>query len=188
MLYICGMNELKFLPLFKVQPGECRIKLPEKQVNCTDLEKSILFFDPYNLYKDIEKYINPLSRFNNIPFSIIEKHIPKSIINPLEQIKWVKSVKKIIDGDIPTIKHYIGLYYEKRCNKCGSFKVEIDHIYRVCIGGGSAWLSNYQYLCRECNNHKPKNNDFVLLNYIKKYPISLYSYPVYIPMKLRLLV
>jgi 5-methylcytosine-specific restriction endonuclease McrA len=86
--------------------------------------------------------------------------------------RFVDYVYYVIYGRGVEIKRCLANYYGGIfCHQCGDADhqgvetsmgwrtgYEIDHIYPVHLGGGSCWLSNYQFLCITCHKEKSKQD------------------------------
>lgn len=88
---------------------------------------------------------------------------------------YVRMVYGIIAGQAPIITKIMKDIFGMTCNKCGidenqahekyciptasgivNCQIELDHIVPVHQGGGGCWLSNYQFLCKECHKQKSR--------------------------------
>jgi hypothetical protein len=73
---------------------------------------------------------------------------------------FARDVGLILYGKTPLIKTYLSFVLKNECARCKTKKVKLylDHIIPVKKGGGSCWLSNYQYLCFKCHVIKTKED------------------------------
>lgn len=156
-------------------------KLEEKKVReCKDYQLRVLFLDPTPIYDRIK--VNHFSRFQSVSiydiFPSNDKLCSCGCGKELsgKQKRWAsdsckyfaQAVWGIINGHTQIISSYLRLYHGfEACIKCGltdSYSIQsnglsvnnihIDHIVAVINGGGGCWLSNYQYLCKNCHNEK----------------------------------
>jgi 5-methylcytosine-specific restriction endonuclease McrA len=169
--------------LFDIQPAWCREKLNLSRVrdfdNLSDETKRLVLFDPINVYLrlDAKDVINPMSRYNTVPISVIFPK-PKNKIcacgceRELTGRQTVWSSKQCVDLPLKIqtvisghshIRSLCGRIFGSNCSICGIKEGdrphELDHKFPVKFGGAASWLSNYEFKCKSCHRQKT-NADF----------------------------
>lgn len=159
-------------------------KLEEKDIDCSEWEKRILFFDPTNIPNvyDVRPFQRhqPLSMYQLWPKldGICGCGCGRELTGRRtrwatdECEKFAVAIRFIVAGYFDTIKKYLRLYHGWECKNCGCQDkghnmgkngvvawIKIDHIIPVKLGGGACWLSNYQLICHDCHVGKT-NKDF----------------------------
>ena len=168
--------------IFVVQPQWCRAPLPVKQDYHwlgfeTEQEKvtirTVLEFDPTELYDRVHNKLNPFVRYHNVGmnalFPSIQFHCACGCGSRLtgRQRRWAAghsetaiAIAWIIAGRSQVVLKFLRYYYGRSgCMECSSTNFEVDHTWPVKFGGGNCWLSNYKLLCNVCHRRKT-NSDF----------------------------
>jgi len=182
----------EFANILEVQPKECRMPLPRKKIDWSDWLKSsrpesikkferVMFFDPTELYKQIQHRIDPYRRMGGLAMHDLFPKAdgvcacgcgvkPKSYQSGNTQRKWANNICSGFAGDVLSILNnyfqvpgdYISRYYGEKCSECEETNgLELDHIVGVKHGGGHGWLSNYLWRCKKC--HRKKTNQLKLM-------------------------
>ena len=166
------MNEQ--LDLFAIQPEWCRQPLPYKEIEDTmGHMKRIIQYNPLPVYEQVRFVVNPYNRYNwAINFATMfpkrEDGLCACGCGEVAKGMWATKqcqffavcVWNIIGGRQEFVGEVFKAYYgNKLCMKCGERDwVDIDHILPVSNGGGGAWLSNFQGLCKKCHKEKTRTD------------------------------
>jgi 5-methylcytosine-specific restriction endonuclease McrA len=144
----------------------------------SDLKRSIILFDPAEVYSRIT--INPYKRYQSISIGAMFPTIEKGICacgcgRKLHgrQTRWYDGencpklplgVNAIIKGDLNYINRLMRYFHKHECCVCGCQPyviekswvdgIQVDHIIGVADGGGGGWLSNYRFVCHRCHAKK----------------------------------
>ncbi|GEM_PF-1384377 len=150
--------------------------LPAKEFNVPLAEhiQRILLLDPSYIYERIKGVLNPLSRYNDaVTFDVLFPQNNNGICDcgcgrpvkgkkrwhSMECMNFATGVWQIINGRTQYIQWILSNYKEPICCKCGNQPCEADHIIPVNGGGGGSWLSNFQFLCKECHKIKTRQDN-----------------------------
>lgn len=149
--------------------------LEPKEIAVEEYIKRILFYDPAPLYQRLSGLIDPLERYNYVNFEVMFPDNPDNSCAcgcglPIKKAKrrWATNdcqkfamgIWAIIAGKTAYIGWVLGNYLPDTCCKCGSHEaVECDHVIPVNRNGGASWLSNFQFLCKECHKIKTREDN-----------------------------
>lgn len=149
--------------------------LPYKELDSEEYIIRLLFEDPKYVYDRVKDLFNPLLRYNKqIAFNQLfpdskdglcscgcGKPVKKSKKNwaSNECQKFAIGAWMIITGNTQYIHGILKHYTPEACCKCGNAPCEADHIIPVNQGGGGSWLSNFQFLCKECHKIKTREDN-----------------------------
>lgn len=159
--------------------------LPIKEMKLEEYLRRLFFESPAPAYERIKEWFDPYKRYNNhiafnqmFPDSVdglcscgCGKPVKKAKKNwaSNECQKYAIGVWLIITGNTQYIGGVLKQYTPDVCVKCGASPCEADHIVPVNRGGGGSWLSNFQFLCKECHKIKTReDNGWVQLKKPKK--------------------
>jgi hypothetical protein len=167
----------KALTIYDVQPIECRMPLPDREVAATGYMKRVMFFDPTPIYERVKDSINPFNRYNweNVNFTNLfpETADRKCACGcggdiPKGRSRWATNecqffaigVWNVLGGRQDFIRELFKAYYGNQlCMSCGEKKWnDLDHVFPVSKGGGGCWLSNFQGLCKKCHKEKTRQD------------------------------
>lgn len=146
--------------------------LENKELVLEEYLSRLFFEDPAPHYERVKEWFQPLTRYNkHIAFNQMfpdstngicscgcGKPVKKSKKNwaTNECQKYAIGVWLIITGNTQYIHGVLKHYTPEACIKCGNSPCEADHIVAVNQGGGGSWLSNFQFLCKECHKIKTR--------------------------------
>lgn len=135
----------------------------------------LLFEDPAPAYERVKDLFDPYSRYNKqITFDYMFPKREDGLCScgcgrPVKKAKkqWASNecqkyaigVWLIITGNTQYIHGILKNYTPEACFKCGESPCEADHIVPVNGGGGGSWLSNFQFLCKECHKIKTREDN-----------------------------
>lgn len=160
--------------LFDVQPEQYRKPLiPNENTKKISKElKRILYFDPTEIYKSVNKKRDPFKRYESVSMVVLFPNKKNGLCGcgcgaklVGRRTRWAtdscrlftQRVFSIIAGDFSLIRFLIEKYHGCKCSVCDETKnLDLDHIFPIKFGGGGAWLTNYTLLCKF--HHREKTN------------------------------